>query len=113
MITEQISTNHTAMVMPYLPPYILLLAPLAFADATVTLTKTVSLPTSRPASAFNVPPNFVSVGFESAFLPGYNNDFSINLMESLAKRMSEKPVIRIGGTSGYVNLAAVKIFRDR
>lgn len=74
------------------------------AQATVTSTQAVSLPTARPSDAFNVPADFPSVGFELAFLPGYNNNFSDNLVASLAQRMGVKPVLRIGGTSGYALL---------
>lgn len=72
-------------------------------QATVTSTQTITLPTSRPENAFNVPGNFPSVGFELAFLPGYNNNFSDNLIAEMTGRMGEKPIIRIGGTSGYVS----------
>ncbi|KAK4155818.1 hypothetical protein C8A00DRAFT_31372 [Chaetomidium leptoderma] len=70
------------------------------AQASVTSTQTIVLPTARPLSAFNVPADFASVGFETAFLPGYNNTLSENLVASLASRMAALPVIRIGGTSG-------------
>lgn len=70
------------------------------AQATVTSTRIIALPTARPSNAFNVPADFPSVGFEAAFLSGYNNEFSKNLVASLASRMAAPPVIRIGGTSG-------------
>ena len=41
---------------------------------------------------------------ETAFLNAYDNDFSHNLINSVADRMSSPPIIRIGGTSGYVVL---------
>jgi hypothetical protein len=75
------------------------------AQATVTATRTISMPTSRPTDAYNVPADFPSVGFESSFLPGYDNDFSDNLVASLASRMGAAPVIRVGGTSGFVPIA--------
>lgn len=68
--------------------------------ATVTSTKEIQLPTARPSNAVNVPSNFVSLGFETAFSWQYNDDLSHNLVHSLAQRMSAPPVIRIGGTSG-------------
>ncbi|KAF2265189.1 hypothetical protein CC78DRAFT_515682 [Lojkania enalia] len=74
----------------------------ARAQATVTSTRTIALPTARPSNAFDVPPDFPSVGFETAFLPGYNNQFSDNLVASLGSRMGAKPIIRIGGTSGDI-----------
>lgn len=70
------------------------------AQATVTSTQSISAPTSRPSGAFTVPPDFIGVGFESAFLPSYNNDFSENLVDSLASRLAAPPKIRVGGTSG-------------
>ncbi|GAB1312749.1 Glycoside hydrolase family 79 protein [Madurella fahalii] len=72
------------------------------AQAIVTSTRMIALPTARPSNAFNVPADFPSVGFETAFLPGYNNKFSDNLVASLASRMAAPPVIRIGGTSGDI-----------
>jgi hypothetical protein len=74
----------------------------AAAQATVTSTQTVSVPTARPTNAFNVPADFPSVGFETAFLDGYDNDFSDNLVASLASRMAEPPIVRVGGTSGDI-----------
>ena len=73
-------------------------------QATVASTRAIALPTACPSDAFNVPADFPSVGFETAFLVGYNNTFSNNLVESLASRMAAPPVIRIGGTSGFVPL---------
>jgi hypothetical protein len=69
-------------------------------QAIVTSTRAIPLPTARPPNAFEVPADFPSVGFETAFLPGYNNSFSDKLVASLASRMAAPPVIRIGGTSG-------------
>ncbi|KAH6635765.1 hypothetical protein F5144DRAFT_155425 [Chaetomium tenue] len=79
---------------------VLLAAQDAAGQATVTSTRAIALPTARPSNAFEVPPDFPSVGFETAFLAGYNNSFSNKLVESLASRMAVPPVIRIGGTSG-------------
>ena len=39
-------------------------------------------------------------GIESAFLNNFANRFSENLVDSLASRMSQRPILRIGGTSG-------------
>ncbi|KAJ4297631.1 hypothetical protein N0V90_005525 [Kalmusia sp. IMI 367209] len=72
------------------------------AQATVTSTQNVQLPTSKPVSAYEVPANFPSVGFEHAFLPGYDNEFSDNMIAELGARLGEKPLIRIGGTSGDI-----------
>ena len=79
---------------------VLLVAQDAVGQATVTSTRAIALPTARPSNAFEVPANFPSVGFETAFLPGYNNSFSDKLVASLASRMAAPPIIRIGGTSG-------------
>ncbi|KAF2192591.1 glycoside hydrolase family 79 protein [Zopfia rhizophila CBS 207.26] len=70
----------------------------AAAAATVTSTGTIEVPTTRPSGAFSVPANFVSFGFGAAWLPEYTNDFGENLINSVAQRMDERPVIRIGGT---------------
>ncbi|KAK4041106.1 hypothetical protein C8A01DRAFT_34837 [Parachaetomium inaequale] len=70
---------------------LLLAAHDAVGQATVTSTRTIALPTARPSNAFNVPADFPSVGFETAFLAGYNNSFSNNLVESLASRMAAPP----------------------
>jgi len=62
--------------------------------------QTVSFPASRPTEAANVPHDFIAFGFETAFLNDYDNNFSRNLIKSVADRMSLAPIIRIGGTSG-------------
>ncbi|KAF2677852.1 glycoside hydrolase family 79 protein [Lentithecium fluviatile CBS 122367] len=72
------------------------------AQATVTSTQAINLPTARPKNVFNVPGDFPSMGFELAFLPGYGNEFSANMIGETADRMGEKPLIRIGGTSGDI-----------
>ena len=74
---------------------------LAAEDAQTAATRTISFPASRPSGAVTVPADFVGFGFESAFLNDYDNDFSRNLVDSVASRMSAPPIIRIGGTSGY------------
>ena len=66
-------------------------------------TTNISFDASKPPAAIRVPANFVGFGFETANFNNYSADFSLNLLESTAKRMSELPIIRIGGTSGYVN----------
>ncbi|RDL32419.1 uncharacterized protein BP5553_08875 [Venustampulla echinocandica] len=70
------------------------------AQATATSTQSILLPTVRPSTAFIVPPDFLGVGFESAYLPAYNNDFSENLVNSLGSRIAAPSTIRIGGPSG-------------
>lgn len=55
---------------------------------------------TRPDDAFVVPKDFVGFGIESAFLNNFANEFSENLVSSLASRMSLPPILRIGGTSG-------------
>lgn len=60
----------------------------------------VHTPTTKPHGALVVPKDFVGFGIESAFFPHFNNRFSDNLVSSLASRMSEPPIIRVGGTSG-------------
>lgn len=60
----------------------------AVVQATATSTQLVSLRTAQPADAFAVPPDFLGVGFESAYLPSYDNDFSENLVDSLASRLA-------------------------
>jgi hypothetical protein len=71
-------------------------------DATVTSTQKITLPIARPGHAEEVPANFPSVGFELGFVPGFNDDFSETMIGEIAARMDEPPIIRIGGTSGYV-----------
>lgn len=68
--------------------------------AAATPVRNVTFPISPSAHAVIVPPNFVGIGFESAFLDQFNNALSENLVDSLAARMSAPPVIRVGGTSG-------------
>lgn len=62
----------------------------------------VTVPPSVSESVAIVPGDFVGFGFEIAFLNSYDNEFSNNLVNSVAARMGKPPVIRIGGTSGYV-----------
>ncbi|XXH04066.1 hypothetical protein Hte_010477 [Hypoxylon texense] len=72
----------------------------AAAVAAASATKTLSFPNSQPTNAVPAPPDFVSVGFETAFLDNYANAFAANLIASLAARASAPPVLRVGGTSG-------------
>jgi hypothetical protein len=62
--------------------------------------QSLTIPSSMPSSAVHVAPNFVGFGIESAFLSNFDNQFSANLVTCLADRLSEPPVIRVGGTSG-------------
>jgi hypothetical protein len=77
---------------------ILLLATFGVVAAAIDVT----VPQSVSESVAIVPGDFVGVGFEIAFLNSYDNEFSNNLVDSLASRMGKPPVIRIGGTSGYI-----------
>lgn len=63
-------------------------------------TKELTVPITKPTDAIVVPKDFVGFGIESAFFIDYANDFSENLVSSLADRMSKPPVLRVGGTSG-------------
>lgn len=60
----------------------------------------IVVPKSTPKDAVPVPADFFGFGFESGFLPYYNNDFSHNVVTSIQARMSQPLVIRVGGTSG-------------
>lgn len=61
---------------------------------------TVSPAASKPNDAVLVPKDFVGFGIESAFIINFDNEFSANLVSSLAHRMDKPPVLRVGGTSG-------------
>lgn len=61
---------------------------------------TVTIPTSSPSEAVTIPADFFSFGFEAAFLPTFDNDFSENIVNSIGSRMSKPLIIRVGGTSG-------------
>ena len=62
---------------------------------------TISVPKSKPSGAVQVPGNFIGFGFETAFINDYcSGTFSENLINSIAKRVGETLIIRIGGTSG-------------
>ncbi|KAJ3495381.1 hypothetical protein NLG97_g3435 [Lecanicillium saksenae] len=61
---------------------------------------TLDVPATQPQNAAVVPKDFVGFGIESAFLPNFDNEFSANLVSSLASRMGKPPVVRVGGTSG-------------
>lgn len=60
----------------------------------------IVVPKSTPSNAVSVPADFFGFGFESGFLPHYNNEFSHNVVDSIQNRMSKPLVIRVGGTSG-------------
>ena len=60
----------------------------------------LSLQTAKPDHAIAAPPDFVGLEIESIFFDLFNNEFSQNMVNSLAARMSKPPVIRVGGTSG-------------
>jgi hypothetical protein len=60
----------------------------------------VQIPVTKPDDAVAVPPDFFGFGIESAFINNFDNDFSENLVDSLAARMSKPPIIRVGGTGG-------------
>lgn len=70
------------------------------AHGAATSTFTVSIPTAKPTDAFVVPKDFVGFDIEPAFLNNFANNFSENLVNALASRMSMPPFIRVGGTSG-------------
>ena len=55
---------------------------------------------TKPDHAITAPPDFVGFEVESVFFDLFNNEFSRNMVNSLAARMSKPPVIRVGGTSG-------------
>lgn len=62
----------------------------------------ISVPVAdkKPDGTHVVPKNFVGFGMEAAFFPHFGNEFSKNLVSSLASRMDAPPFIRVGGTSG-------------
>ena len=72
------------------------------AQTSVLTTRSVTIPTSVPSAAAQVPPDFVGFGFGQAWLPNYANEFSETLISSVAKRMASgvAPIIRLGGTVG-------------
>lgn len=59
----------------------------------------VQFPSTPPSDAITAPADFVGLGFDGAFLNSYDNQFSYNLVDSLATHMSVYPTLRIGGTS--------------
>ena len=69
-------------------------------DQASSITRTLTVPTTAPSNAVQVPADFVGFGFGQAWLPNYANSFSEALISSVGKRMSEAPVIRLGGTVG-------------
>lgn len=72
--------------------------PSAFLAATSLVNAPV--PSAAPDSAVQAPSNFIGFGFETAFINDYANDFTVNLIDSVAQRLGTTPTIRIGGTSG-------------
>jgi hypothetical protein len=70
------------------------------ARSAATSTFAVSIPTAKPTDAFIVPKDFVGFGIKSASLNNFANEFSENLVNALASRMSMPPFLRVGGTSG-------------
>lgn len=60
----------------------------------------VSVPLEAPDSAVQASSDFVGFGFETAFINDYANNFTHNLLHSVAGRLGSVPTIRIGGTSG-------------
>ena len=79
--------------------YLLLCLAAINAEAAQT-TQVVTFPASQPSNAVTVPADFVGFGFETANFNNYTTEFSQNLINSVGKRMSVPPIIRIGGTSG-------------
>jgi hypothetical protein len=61
---------------------------------------TISIPAAAPTNAIAVPADFFSFGYETAFLPHFNNAFSENIIDAIGSRMSKPLIIRIGGTGG-------------
>lgn len=72
-------------------------------SSAINSSQTISFPSSKPTNAVQVPPDFVGFGWDGEFLNNYNNPFSEHLVKSVQDRMGAKTVIRIGGTSSYVN----------
>jgi hypothetical protein len=60
----------------------------------------LSISPSAPSGAPQVPGDFIGFGFETAFINEYANDFSQNLVNSIASRVTGPLIIRVGGTSG-------------
>ncbi|KAJ6091652.1 hypothetical protein N7467_003621 [Penicillium canescens] len=65
---------------------------------------------NAPEKAYHVPADFFSFGFETAFFPQFDTDFSENIINSISSRMSKPLIIRIGGTSG--DLVQVNLTQD-
>ncbi|KAJ5612102.1 hypothetical protein N7510_005296 [Penicillium lagena] len=78
------------------------LQPRVVQSALLAATTSVNAPLSSeaPEGAVQAPSNFVGFGFETAFINDYTNEFTLNLLESIAERLGTAPTIRIGGTSG-------------
>ncbi len=60
----------------------------------------ITIPIPRSNGAVAVPADFFGFGFEAGLLPHYDNNFSVNAVNSIQSRMSKPLVIRLGGTSG-------------
>lgn len=60
----------------------------------------IAVPKTTPDDAEAVPANFFGFGLESGLLSHYDNDFSENIVNAIAARMSAPLVIRVGGSSG-------------
>lgn len=58
------------------------------------------MPLQAPNSAVQGSSSFVGFGFETAFINDYANNFTHNLLNSVAGKLNSVPTIRIGGTSG-------------
>ncbi|CAK7205083.1 hypothetical protein SEUCBS139899_007848 [Sporothrix eucalyptigena] len=67
--------------------------------AAAASTVTVPAAKTKPTNAVAAPGDFVGFGFEMAFLNDYANDFSVNLMNAVGGRVSERLTVRLGGTS--------------
>ncbi|KAJ5088513.1 hypothetical protein N7456_012129 [Penicillium angulare] len=70
--------------------------------ALLTANSAIKVPLSltAPIDAIQAPDNYVGFGFETAFINDYANTFTLNLLNSIGKRLGSVPTIRIGGTSG-------------
>ncbi|KAJ5623969.1 hypothetical protein N7510_000278 [Penicillium lagena] len=67
--------------------------------AAITLVN-AQLPFEAPDTAVLAPVDFLGFGFETAFMNNFANDFSYNMLNSVATRLNTPLTIRIGGTSG-------------
>ncbi|KAJ5578102.1 uncharacterized protein N7459_007066 [Penicillium hispanicum] len=83
-----------ANILPTPPPAVVTAA------STPNTHHTLQVAVSAPSAAVDVPPDFFSFGFETAFLTHFHNKFSENVVGSIANRTSKPLIIRVGGTSG-------------